>query len=232
MEHWCRQSSIRLNDRRNLKFQKFWKLLRVLGPGKLKYIWERKHYYTKKCFTFPYFLLRIVGKIGKTKSRKLWENRLTVQSVGRSVGPWSLWPGSWDLGRFKKNEKSKISILFFSVFANGPLLNWGQLVRDVFKILNAFGVLSAKIDVFLTSLASATVDFRWLVSVILQRRRSHTDTSQHLSCLKIFLLPIWSPSSTFKCANTQRQRWSTKICAWKKDLPSSTKCSVRKLLWF
>ena len=163
------------------------------------------------------------GNFGKTA----WPcNR----SVGRSVpGPCDLGAGTWDVSKKMKNQKSRSC---FSVFANGPLLNWGQLVRDVFKILNAFGVLSAKIDVFLTSLASATVDLRWLVSVILQRRRSHTDTSQHLSCLKIFLLPIWSPSSTFKCANTQRQRWSTKICAWKKDLLSSTKCSVRKLLWF
>ena len=135
MEHWCRQSSIRLNDRRNLKFQKFWKLLRVLGPGKLKYIWERKHYYIKKCFTFPYFLLRIVGKIGKTKSRKLWENRLTVQSVGRSVGPWSLWPGSWDLGRFKKNEKSKISILFFCLCqrSSSQLRSTGQRCLQDFE---------------------------------------------------------------------------------------------------
>ena len=169
-----------------------------------------------------------------------WQDKITEtlgkppdRAIGRSVGR-SLVPVTWELGpgTFQKKWKIKNLDLVFLCFANGPLLNWGQLVRDVFKILNAFGVLSAKIDVFLTSLASATVDLRWLVSVILQRRRSHTDTSQHLSCLKIFLLPIWSPSSTFKCANTQRQRWSTKICAWKKDLLSSTKCSVRKLLWF
>lgn len=67
-----------------------------------------------------------------------------------------------------RSDVSKNNCFLFLVLPTVPFsteVNWSE-IRDVFKILKAFGELSATTDVFLTSLPSATVDLGFLFLIL------------------------------------------------------------------